>query len=311
MKIFRKISVAFILLLISLVGSCGLSVRAQAPEELQFYLSNANVYTHTNEAVELPEEVFYSLNNAETFGKLKVNWASYSPDIFQQTGIYEIKGRTEIGNCLVKGYIHVSDHKIVAAAIGDSLTAGSGLPQLPSKNGYSTYAYPSVLERMLGKGYEVLNFGVPGATLSDYGTLSYKQTERYAYSLETNFDLLIVQLGTNDNHEKNWSNTEVQETFKEQYIAFLKSYAEMNKDAAIYLCLVPDAAELSRRNIVEILPKIIETAKESKLNITVVDQYSITRGKTGTSLYQSDEIHLSKSGAELIATNIYNAVRGN
>lgn len=311
MSILKKIVVFGMFIFVAFVGSCGRSVTAQAPEELQLYLSNINIYTHINEKVKLPNEVFYSFDDTNTFGKMTVIWEEYSDTLFEKAGTYKIEGRTEVGSYLVEGYIHVYNRTIVVSAIGDSLTAGSGLPALPSKNGYPVAAYPTILENMLESGYEVLNYGVSGATLSNFGTKSYRNTEKYKASVETEFDAVVIQLGTNDNQQRNWSKEKLRETLKEQYISFIDTYAKVNKDAAIYLCLVPDASEKTQRRIAELLPEIIEAAKASEANITIVDQYTETKSQLGTDLYQADQLHLSERGAELLAKNVYEEMTGN
>ncbi len=71
-------------------------------------------------------------------------------------------------------------------ALGDSLTAGYGLP--PGQ------AFPDVLERALkGRGWdvEVVNAGVSGETAED-------GLARYDWSVPAGADALIVELGAND-----------------------------------------------------------------------------------------------------------------
>jgi acyl-CoA thioesterase-1 len=71
-------------------------------------------------------------------------------------------------------------------ALGDSLTAGYGLP--------SGEAFPDVLERALkGRGWdvEVANAGVSGETAED-------GLARYDWSVPAGADALIVELGAND-----------------------------------------------------------------------------------------------------------------
>jgi len=71
-------------------------------------------------------------------------------------------------------------------ALGDSLTAGLGLPQ--------DQAFPAVLEKALrAKGYdvEISNAGVSGETAAD-------GLARYDWSVPQDTDALIVELGAND-----------------------------------------------------------------------------------------------------------------
>jgi len=71
-------------------------------------------------------------------------------------------------------------------ALGDSLTAGLGLPRED--------AYPAVLQRKLkeaGHGFEVINAGVSGDTSAD-------GLRRANWALEGDVRLLILALGAND-----------------------------------------------------------------------------------------------------------------
>ena len=72
-------------------------------------------------------------------------------------------------------------------ALGDSLTAGLGLPQ--------EHAYPALLERKLRQAgrndWEVVNAGVSGDTAAD-------GSRRAAWALEGDVRLLILALGAND-----------------------------------------------------------------------------------------------------------------
>ena len=53
------------------------------------------------------------------------------------------------------------------ACVGDSITYGSGIPDREHNS------YPAQLQKLLGDGYEVRNFGVSGATLLKNGDKPY------------------------------------------------------------------------------------------------------------------------------------------
>src|SRR5687767_8832284 len=78
------------------------------------------------------------------------------------------------------------DRTLRVVALGDSLTAGFGLPQ--------SAAFPAVLERALrarGHRVEIINAGVSGDTAS--GGL-----ERLDWSVPDGTDAVILELGAND-----------------------------------------------------------------------------------------------------------------
>ena len=61
-----------------------------------------------------------------------------------------------------KGSICGEDKTVVrVACVGDSITFGAGISEDAAK-------YPAVLSRLLGKGFDVKNFGNPGKALGDY-----------------------------------------------------------------------------------------------------------------------------------------------
>src|SRR5262245_47466097 len=77
-----------------------------------------------------------------------------------------------VGSTLVT----VSARAVNVACVGDSITAGSGLPSP------STQAYPAVLGTLLGTDYTVENFGVSGTTMLKNGDFPYWDTPRYTAS---------------------------------------------------------------------------------------------------------------------------------
>eukprot|EP00747_Dinoflagellata_sp_TGD_P132839 gnl/TRDRNA2_/TRDRNA2_175125_c1_seq11.p1 gnl/TRDRNA2_/TRDRNA2_175125_c1~~gnl/TRDRNA2_/TRDRNA2_175125_c1_seq11.p1 ORF type:complete len:272 (+),score=19.26 gnl/TRDRNA2_/TRDRNA2_175125_c1_seq11:31-846(+) len=86
------------------------------------------------------------------------------------------------------------------ACIGDSITAGQ-------KHLGPNTSYPSQLQKLLGNGYEVQNFGVSGArVLRKCGNIPAKEMRKHAYFLMEKYhealaflpDIAVVQLGTND-----------------------------------------------------------------------------------------------------------------
>ena len=63
---------------------------------------------------------------------------------------------------------------IKVACVGNSITYGTGVANREQK------AYPVVLQRLLGKGYQVENFGKPGATLLRRGHRPYLRSLNFA-----------------------------------------------------------------------------------------------------------------------------------
>lgn len=64
-------------------------------------------------------------------------------------------------------------------------------------------SYPAQLQAYLGDGYQVVNFGVSGATLLGKGDRPYTLTDEYARPQAFNPDIVLIKLGTNDSKPRN------------------------------------------------------------------------------------------------------------
>lgn len=87
--------------------------------------------------------------------------------------------------------------KIKVACVGNSITAGAGIKNRDKDS------YPMMLGQMLGKEYDVRNFGVSGRTMLQKGN-SYMKEKAYKQALDFQPDILIVKLGTNDTNPSFW-----------------------------------------------------------------------------------------------------------
>ena len=77
-------------------------------------------------------------------------------------------------SALVLGSLGWGQQKTIkVACVGNSITYGYGIENREQNS------YPSVLQRLLGKGYKVGNFGHSGATLLSKGHRPYIQQEEY------------------------------------------------------------------------------------------------------------------------------------
>ncbi|MEM8891194.1 MAG: GDSL-type esterase/lipase family protein, partial [Bacteroidota bacterium] len=84
------------------------------------------------------------------------------------------------------------------ACVGNSITEGALLQNPPQES------YPGQLQSLLGSGYEVLNFGYSGATVSNNSPLPYMSQQVYSDALASQADIVTIMLGTNDTFE--WLN---------------------------------------------------------------------------------------------------------
>lgn len=78
---------------------------------------------------------------------------------------------------------------VKVACIGASITYGARI------NDRAQNCYPAQLQRMLGSGYEVTNYGVSGTTLLHNGDKPYRNTPQYQAALAANPGIVVIDLG--------------------------------------------------------------------------------------------------------------------
>ena len=116
--------------------------------------------------------------------------------------------------------------QIKVACVGDSITYGHGVANWKENN------YPAVLQKLLGDGYHVANFGSTGACVNPNGDQPYRSGKVYQESLAYDADILIFMLGTNDSKQENWKGIEA---FKENYKELLSTYLECENPPKVYI----------------------------------------------------------------------------
>ena len=94
--------------------------------------------------------------------------------------------------------LHAAQKPIKVACVGNSITFGYLL------DNPSTDSYPSQLQKMLGNGYVVGNFGHSGATLLNHGHRPYTKQKEYTEALNYKADIVVIHLGVNDTDPRNW-----------------------------------------------------------------------------------------------------------
>lgn len=191
-----------------------------------------------------------------------------------------------------------AQQKIKVACIGNSITAGRGL-------GDSTY--PKHLQRLLGEGYEVRNYGIGARTLLKKGDHPYWIEKPFADAKEWQPDIVIIKLGTNDSKPHNWDANKAD--FIPDYRAFIQEWKALTSKPKIYICYpVPVFKDnFGIRDAVvkgEIIPAIKAIAKAEKVKI--IDLY---KALTGHGVLFPDGVHPNKEGAVLLAEAVRKAIR--
>lgn len=188
--------------------------------------------------------------------------------------------------------------------IGDSITYGAGVLYTRRKD-----SYPAILEKKLGDGYQVLNYGISGATLIRQSDKPYSASFLQA-ARKTDPKICILMLGTNDSKPQNWDPTSYKDTLAE-WIADLKSFPSK---PLVYLMTPPAAFGVDCKPVVymiregiirdEIYPIVKQQSIQHRTGF--VDMYAATQFHP--ELF-GDGVHPNKQGNQLIAQQIYNVLK--
>ena len=104
---------------------------------------------------------------------------------------------TDLGNWLNARQTPKPD-AVRVACIGNSITDGHGIELA------SAYGYPALLQKKLGSGYWVKNFGVSARTLLNKGDHPYMNELAWRDAVAFDPDIVVIKLGTNDSKPQNW-----------------------------------------------------------------------------------------------------------
>ena len=181
------------------------------------------------------------------------------------------------------GYSGLHNHKnaregqIKVACVGDSITYGHGV------SGWARNNYPATLQKLLGKEYNVRNFGHSGRTASENGDKPYTESKQFKLSLEYDADILVIMLGSNDTKPQNWSGVH---DFITEYGAIVDAYLQNNPDLRVIICtpaqaFYPDSKSSGTTNF-DIQPEYVSQIRNYLCTYAlshkfeVVDIYDLT-----------------------------------
>jgi lysophospholipase L1-like esterase/pimeloyl-ACP methyl ester carboxylesterase len=190
---------------------------------------------------------------------------------------------------------------IRVACVGDSITAGATIPAA----GFQSY--PAQLQRMLGDGWDVKNFGNSGKTMLQKGNEPYRKTDTFPKALAFRPQVVVIMLGTNDTKPMNWA---FKEEFVSDYQDLIAQFDALSPKPRIFVALppfVPGAGNfgINEAGIKEELPMIGKIAKDT--GATVIDVHGALLNKDA--LY-TDRVHPTVDGATVIARTVYQALMG-
>lgn len=178
------------------------------------------------------------------------------------------------------------------ACIGNSITDGMGIDMS------EVYGYPAVLQRLLGKNYNVKNFGVSARTLMNKGDLPYMKEQAWADAQAFLPNIVVIKLGTNDSKDYNWIHGADYGVDLQKMVDTLRA---LPSKPQIYVCSPIPAARIwgiSDSVIVNgEIPAIKRVVKKNKL--AYIDLH--TEFKPTEGLMQRDGIHPTDKGAAQLA----------
>lgn len=178
------------------------------------------------------------------------------------------------------------------ACIGNSITDGMGIDMS------EVYGYPAVLQRLLGKNYNVKNFGVSARTLMNKGDLPYMKEQAWADVQAFLPNIVVIKLGTNDSKDYNWIHGADYGADLQKMVDTLRA---LPSKPQIYVCSPIPAARIwgiSDSVIVNgEIPAIKRVVKKNKL--AYIDLH--TEFKPTEGLMQRDGIHPTDKGAAQLA----------
>ncbi len=193
-------------------------------------------------------------------------------------------------------------HRVLC--IGDSITFGAGVVMTRWRD-----SYPAYLKRLLGRQYQVLNYGISGATAREGTDHPYSAVFRAA-AARTEPELCIFLLGTNDSKPHNWDAAGY-ETAVKGWIREIKRWASHPR---ILLAVPPKAFSVNGAPVVyairnevirdEIRPILTHLAQSEDMEL--LDLYEASSAHPE---YFADGVHPNAAGNRAIAEWINRKIR--
>lgn len=199
----------------------------------------------------------------------------------------------------------------IIVALGDSITFGDGV-----KATRKTDCWEAKLEKLLNGNYQVLNYGVCGATLQNEGDQPYYAAEAGQQSfpesaLSLNPEIVIFMLGTNDTKPYNWNRGrfEAQLDQRVKEIKAIPSVKRLILMCPPYACPV-DGADAVAFDVInetirdDVRPIVKKCAEEN--GAECIDLYALTDGHGE---YFDDGVHPNSFGNRVIASAIAKVIQ--
>lgn len=200
---------------------------------------------------------------------------------------------------------------ITVACVGDSVTQGTG------SSSASKYSYPARLQQMLGKGFKVVNCGKASSYVMDLdcvynvkkssANLWYPNTAEYTKLKESDADIVIVMLGTND--ARSMTTPAAIDEFISSYKSLIADFQTMGSKPEIYLSsMIPATnADITNQGTVYILPEVIKGIAD-ELKLPFIPTHENLHDYYYVMLDYNDRVHPNDSSYPALAQNFYHEV---
>ena len=186
------------------------------------------------------------------------------------------------------------------ACIGNSITDGSGIFMR------DIFGYPAQLQKKLGNGYIVKNFGLGARTMLQKGDYPYMKEQAWKDAQGFLPDIVVIKLGTNDSKPKNWKYGNEFATDMQHMLDTLKALPTHPR-----IILATPIPALNALGTIdkealtnEICPLIKDLAKKNKCEL--IDFQTLFQTTEG--MMSGDGIHPTRKGAGQMAEIVFQAI---
>ncbi len=195
--------------------------------------------------------------------------------------------------------------QVKVACVGNSITYGTAISDREH------YSYPVQLQKMLGDGYLVENFGKPGATLLNHGHRPYMQQEEFRKAMAFKGDIAVIHLGVNDTDPRNWPN--YRDEFVKDYLALMDSLRSVNPKVRFLIARLTPIADRHPRFMsgTKQWHDEIQMAIETVARVSGAELIDFHAPLYPYPNLLPDAIHPNAEGAGILAKTVYGGITGN
>ena len=182
-------------------------------------------------------------------------------------------------------------YPVKVACVGDSITQITG--------------YPSDLQTMLGGNYSVGNFGCTGSTVLLNSWKPYMDQPQFKSAIQFDPNIVVILLGTNDDLQELRPDNS---SFEVDYKELIGAFENLTSNPQIYVAESPpifsNSTDLSPTYLSNTIIPMTQAVAQN-MSLPLIDTYD---GFANHPDYFVDGVHPNIEGAQLIASDVYNAI---